>query len=73
MSKLTVELGPETGICSILKEGAGKVDLVPDEVAAIREAAGDAEKIRAVLAEAESDFAAALASEDLGEIGSKLS
>jgi len=72
MGEVTVELCPETGICTIMKADAGKVDLLPDEVAQIREAAGDAEGIRATLAEADKDFAGKLDLSDLGAVAAKL-
>ena len=72
MSELTVELCPETGICTIMKTDAGKVDLLPDEVARIRDVSGDAEGIRAALAEADKDFAGKLDLSDLGAVAAKL-
>lgn len=72
MSELTLELCPETGICTIRKEDVGKVDLLADEVARIREASGDAEKIRAALAEADGGFAAKLDPSDLQAVAAKL-
>ena len=30
MDKLNIQLCPETGICSIIKENGKKVDLIPD-------------------------------------------
>ncbi len=71
MSKMTIELCPETGICTLLKEGAGKVDLVPDEVAGLR-AAADAEAARALLAEVDDGFAGKLEVADLDEIRARL-
>ena len=68
MSELKVELCPETGICSIIRESAGKADLMPDEVIALREAANDPARIRAILAESDSGFAAALSDQELRRI-----
>jgi hypothetical protein len=42
-----------------------KIDLMPDEVSALRDAAGDQDAIRRTLAEVDSGFAEGL---DLGEI-----
>ena len=65
MSNLNVQLCPETGICSIVKADGRKIDLMPDEVSALRDAAGDQDAIRRTLAEVDSGFAEGL---DLGEI-----
>ena len=35
MSDLNIQLCPETGICSLIKADGKKVDLMPDEVAAV--------------------------------------
>jgi len=72
MSELIVELCPETGMCSILKEGAGKVDLMPDEASAIK-VSDDAQGIRAVIAEVDPAFAQALDADDMTAITDKLS
>jgi hypothetical protein len=60
MEKLTIELCPETGICSLVKDNGTKVDLMPDEVEAIRAAGSDANQIRSVIANCDADFAKAL-------------
>ena len=65
MSELDVQICPETGICSIIKADGKKVDLMPDEVEAVRAAGGDREAIRKVLAEVDSTFADGL---DLAEV-----
>lgn len=70
-STVTFQRCPETGICSIY-HGDAKVDLLPDEVAAIGEAAGNPDAIKAVLAESDSGFAAALSPDDLAHIGTRL-
>jgi len=72
MSELIVELCPETGMCSILKEGAGKVDLMPDEANAIK-TSGGGKGISAVIAEVDPAFAQALDAGDLTAINDKLS
>lgn len=69
---LLFERCPETGICSIF-HGDAKIDLMPDEVMDIADANGDADKIRAVIAESDNDFAGALTPEELGIIGQTLS
>jgi len=68
MSELIVELCPETGICSLVRSGADKVDLMPDEVEAIREAAGDPERIKAAIAESDTAFAAGLTADEIASI-----
>lgn len=72
MSQLKVELCPETGICSIFKDGGGKVDLLPHEVRFIREAKGDSQKIKTVIAECNQAFADNLDSEEIGELADNL-
>ena len=72
MAKLIIEQCPETGICSIVKEDGVKVDLMPNEAADIREAAGDAEKIKAVIGEADSSFADGLEASELSEIAEEI-
>ena len=71
MSKLQLELCPETGICSIIKADQ-KVDLMPDEVAALREAGTDRAKIAAVVAASDSGFAGALSDADASQIAAQL-
>ena len=68
MGKLIIEQCPETGICSIIKEDGTKVDLMPGEAAEIREAAGDTEKIKAAILEADSSFADELVADELSQI-----
>ena len=72
MSELKIELCPETGICSLIKPGEGKADLLPFEVAAINAAAGDQEKIKAIIAESNSDFAEKLNAAELSQVISEL-
>ncbi len=71
MDKLNIQLCPETGICSIIKEDGKKVDLMPDEVAQLRDA-GDADKVKKVLADIDGSFADALDAEETGQIASEL-
>lgn len=67
MANLDVHVCPETGICSILK-GGFKVDLMPDEAGAIREAGRDPAKIREIIAQCDSSFGDFLSPEDLAKI-----
>lgn len=71
MSDLTIELCPETGICSILKHD-GRADLTPGEVDDIRNAAGDVQQIRQVVSQVDMGFAAGLSHSELNQIAQKL-
>lgn len=72
MKKLDIQLCPETGICSIIKGDGTKVDLMPDEVGGLREAAGKPDAVRKALADVDPGFAEALDSEELGQLSSEL-
>ena len=72
MKKLNIEQCPETGICSIIKENGTKVDLMPGEVADILGAAGDMEKIKSAIGDADPSFAEALDTEELAKIAEKI-
>jgi hypothetical protein len=71
MDKLNIQLCPETGICSIIKEDGNKVDLMPDEVAQLRDA-GDADGVKKVLADIDGGFAEALDAEETTQISTQL-
>ncbi|MBT3193920.1 MAG: hypothetical protein HN341_15355 [Verrucomicrobia bacterium] len=73
MNGVRIELCPETGICSIVKHGALKVDLMPNEVEDVRNAGGDAASIRAIVEECDSALAASLDDEDIAAVAGKLS
>ena len=69
MEKLVVELCPETGICLLVKGGGDKTDLMPFEVDELKKlAASDIEKIKAVIAQGNEDFAKRLTAEDIKQI-----
>ena len=72
MNKLTIELCPETGICSIIKDNGTKVDLMPDEVEAIRAAGTDADQVRSVIANCDADFAKALDTQALQQVSANV-
>jgi len=72
MGVVKIELCSETGICSIIKAGAYKVDLISPEVDQIRVANGDAEVIKAVIGECDSLFASSLDADDIESIVGKL-
>ncbi len=73
MSEVHVELSPETGICSLLAECAGQVDLMPDEVAALRAAKDDVVKLKGEIGKVDSGFSGQSTSENLLEIAGALS
>lgn len=69
---MRIELCPETGICSIMKDDGKRVDLIPDEVSQLKEASGDGGKIKGVLAGIDNGFAESLSSEEAAQIASEL-
>ena len=71
MGELNVQLCPETGICSIIKDNGKKVDLMPDEVAALRAAYG-AGGMKNALAEVDTSFAEGLANNELDQVAAAL-
>ena len=73
MGKVNIEICPETGICSIVKDDGLKVDLMPDESEQLKTAAGDASEARDIIKQADSSFAQNLTTEELDDILSKLS
>jgi hypothetical protein len=72
MAKLNIERCPETGLCSILKPDGTKVDLMPDEVENLRQAAGKAEAMKRVLSEVDGRFADKLDAAELAQIFAEL-
>jgi hypothetical protein len=70
MSKLNIELCPETGICSIIKSDGQKVDLMPDELGEVRNAAGRTDAIQQAISEVDDGFAATLTAEELQQLAS---
>lgn len=72
MSELNIELCPETGICSIIKKDGKKVDLMPGEVAELREASGNTEGIKAAISEADDTFADGLDPDEIAQIASRI-
>jgi hypothetical protein len=71
MSELNIQLCPETGICSIIKSSGEKVDLMPDEVQAVRDAGGDADAVKAALAQVDDGFAGALNGDEIATVSAK--
>ena len=72
MSDLNVQLCPETGICSIIKADGKKIDLMPDEVNALREAGEDPTAIKQALADVDAAFADGLESDDITGVSQSL-
>lgn len=68
MSRLNIQLCPETGICSIIKADGQKVDLMPNEIGEVRNAAGQTTAIQQALADVDDVFAAALTAEELQQL-----
>jgi len=69
MEKLIVEVCPETGICSLVKGGGDKTDLMPFEVDELKKLSpNDIEKIKAVIAQGNENFAKTLTPEDIKQI-----
>lgn len=73
MSDLNVQLCPETGICSIIKEDGSKVDLMPFEVDELKGALDDGDAVKATISNASADFAEALSAEEIAQLKSALS
>lgn len=71
MSDLNIELCPETGICSIIKADGTKIDLMPDEVAQVKDAAGNVDAIRQALGQIDASFAKQLAAENVDQIAKR--
>ena len=69
---LQIELCPETGICSIVRADNTKVDLMPDEVAAIAAAADLPDEVRAIVSGLDEAFAARLNASELAQIAKQL-
>jgi hypothetical protein len=72
MAKLNIEICPETGLCSILKGDGTKVDLMPDEVESLRQAAGKPEVQKQILAEVDAGFAEKLDAAELKQVSAEI-
>ena len=72
MTKINIELCPETGICSVFKEDGTKIDMMPGEVQQIKDAAGDSDKIKEVLAQVDSSFSSTMETEELNQLSDEL-
>ena len=72
MAKLNIQLCPETGICSLIKEDGKKIDMISSEADQLRLAGGDHEKIKAVLSQVDPSFSNELDNEELKQISTEL-
>ncbi len=72
MAKLNIQLCPETGICSVIKEDRTKIDMMPDEVTQLRQASGDTEKSKAILAQIDATFSESLDNEELHQLSDEI-
>jgi hypothetical protein len=68
MGKLNIELCPETGLCSIMKEDGTKIDLMPDEVDTLRNAGDKTDSIKKAIAEVDAGFADKLDADELKQM-----
>lgn len=72
MTRVDIHMCPETGICSILKQDGGKIDMAMDEVDELREASGHLEKIRELIADLDSSFNEQLDDDDIAYLSRKI-
>ncbi len=72
MSDLNLQLCPETGICSIIKKDGHKIDLISTEVSQLRDASGNRDALRQILAQVDPDFAERLDSDEIDRVSSEL-
>jgi hypothetical protein len=72
MAKLQIELCPETGICSLVRDDGSKTDLMPDEVKQVAAAARDPKAVQGVIAAVDEGFAGSLTAAELAQISAKL-
>ena len=72
MSDLNVHACPETGICSIIKGDGTKIDLMPDEAAGLKDAAGNPDAVKQALAAIDPGFAGKLDPEELDQISKEM-
>jgi hypothetical protein len=72
MGKLDIHMCPETGICSVFKEDGTKIDMMPGEVADLKDAAGNPEKIKEVIALVDKTFTEGLGEEEINQLKDEL-
>lgn len=72
MDKMTIELCPETGLCSLVKGATNKIDLLPFEVEALKAAGTDLVKLRQVIDESDSAFAKGMTDQELLQLANQL-
>jgi hypothetical protein len=69
MKKLIVEVCPETGICSLVKDNGAKTDLMPFEVDELKKLSADeVDKIKSVIRQGNADFAENLTADEIKHI-----
>lgn len=73
MGKLDIYMCPETGICSVFKEDGTKIDMMPGEVADLKDAAGDSEKIKERISQVDKSFIENLGDEEIGQLTDEIS
>jgi hypothetical protein len=72
MSDLNIQLCPETGICSIIKKDGHKIDLISTEVSQLRDASGNPDAMRQILAQIDPGFAEGLDSDEIDQVSNDL-
>ena len=72
MAKLDIHMCPETGICSVFKEDGTKIDMMPGEVADLKDVAGDPEKIKEVISQVDKSFTDGLGDEEINQLTDEL-
>ena len=68
MSKLDIQMCPETGICSIMNGEGAKIDMISTEVDELRSAAGDPQQLKKLLAQVDVSFSEALTEDELDQL-----
>jgi hypothetical protein len=69
MNKVVVELCPETGICSLVKPGGEKTDLMPFEVDELKAmSAKNPDKVKELIAQGNPAFAQNLTQDEIQQI-----
>lgn len=68
MAKFDIQMCPETGICSIMNEQGGKIDMIAGEVDELRGAADDPQRLKDLLSQVDSSFSEALTDAELARL-----
>lgn len=72
MAEINVERCPESGICSIVKKGGAKIDLMPDEAQQLMQVRNNSAQLRQLLVDVDPAFAQALSDDEVAQIGANL-